>query len=49
MIEDFSNKVAVLTGAASGFGLECARLGAQRGMRLVLVDVQPDALAAVEQ
>ncbi|MFZ9296823.1 MAG: SDR family oxidoreductase [Hylemonella sp.] len=49
MIEDFSNKVAVLTGAASGFGLECARLGAQRGMRLVLVDVQPDALATVEQ
>lgn len=48
MIEDFAGKTAVLTGAGSGFGLECARLGAQRGMRLVLVDVQPDALAAAE-
>lgn len=44
MITDFKDKVAVLTGAGSGFGLECARLGAQRGMRLVLVDVQKNAL-----
>ena len=48
MIEDFAGKTAVLTGAASGFGLECARLGARLGMQLVLVDVQTDALAAVE-
>jgi len=34
----------VLTGAGSGFGLECARIGAARGMNLVLVDVQQDAL-----
>ena len=45
MLNDFSNKTAVLTGAGSGFGLECARVGAQLGMRLVLVDVQQDALA----
>jgi NAD(P)-dependent dehydrogenase (short-subunit alcohol dehydrogenase family) len=44
MLTDFNNKVAVLTGAGSGFGLECARIGAQRGMKLVLVDVQQDAL-----
>ena len=44
MITDFAGKVAVLTGAGSGFGLECARIGARRGMKLVLVDVQPDAL-----
>ena len=44
MITDFKNKTAVLTGAGSGFGLECARMGAQRGMNLVLVDVQQDAL-----
>lgn len=44
MIKDFAGKTAVLTGAGSGFGLECARIGAQRGMRLVLVDVQQDAL-----
>jgi len=44
MIHDFQGKTAVLTGAASGFGLECARIGARLGMNLVLVDVQQDAL-----
>jgi NAD(P)-dependent dehydrogenase (short-subunit alcohol dehydrogenase family) len=44
MITDFKGKTAVLTGAASGFGLECARIGASLGMNLVLVDVQQDAL-----
>ncbi len=44
MIETFQNKTAVLTGAASGFGLEMARIGARLGMNLVLVDVQQDAL-----
>jgi NAD(P)-dependent dehydrogenase (short-subunit alcohol dehydrogenase family) len=44
MISDFHNKTAVLTGAGSGFGLECARIGAKLGMNLVLVDVQQDAL-----
>jgi len=34
----------VLTGAGSGFGLECARIGARLGMNLVLADVQQDAL-----
>lgn len=44
MISDFQGKTAVLTGAGSGFGLECARLGARLGMNLVLADVQQDAL-----
>ena len=44
MLNDFKNKTAVLTGAGSGFGLECARVGARKGMCLVLVDVQQDAL-----
>jgi NAD(P)-dependent dehydrogenase (short-subunit alcohol dehydrogenase family) len=44
MIQDFKGTTAVLTGAGSGFGLECARIGAARGMKLVLVDVQQDAL-----
>ena len=46
MITDFKGKTAVLTGAGSGFGLACARIGAQLGMKLVLVDVQQDSLAA---
>ncbi|HQS00398.1 MAG: SDR family oxidoreductase [Pseudomonadota bacterium] len=44
MISDFKGKTAVLTGAGSGFGLECARIGARLGMNLVLADVQQDAL-----
>lgn len=39
-----SKQTAVITGAGSGFGLETARIAAQRGMNLVLVDVQADAL-----
>ena len=48
MISDFKNKTAVLTGAGSGFGLECARIGAKLGMNLVLADVQQDALDKTE-
>ena len=48
MINDFKGKTAVLTGAGSGFGLECARIAARRGMNVVLVDIQADALAAAE-
>ena len=44
MISDLKGKTAVLTGAGSGFGLECARIGARLGMNLVLADVQQDAL-----
>ncbi len=39
--------VAVITGAASGFGREFARLGAARGLRLVLADIDAAGLAAV--
>ncbi len=48
MITDFKGRTAVLTGAGSGFGLECARIGAKLGMNLVLVDVQQDALDRAE-
>ena len=49
MIKDFKGKTAVLTGAGSGFGLECARIGAKLGMNLVLVDIQQDALDAASR
>ncbi len=45
-MNEFKDKVAVVTGAGSGFGREFARLGAARGMKLVLADVQADALDA---
>jgi NAD(P)-dependent dehydrogenase (short-subunit alcohol dehydrogenase family) len=44
MISNFQGKTAVLTGAGSGFGLECARIAAGLGMNVVMVDVQQDAL-----
>ena len=46
-MKDLSGKVAVVTGAGIGFGREFARLGARAGMKLVLADVQREALDAV--
>jgi len=45
-MNDFKGKVAVITGGASGFGKEFAQIGARLGMKLVLADVQQDALDA---
>ncbi|MFT3816195.1 MAG: SDR family oxidoreductase [Rubrivivax sp.] len=36
--------IAVITGAASGFGLEACRIAARQGMKVVMADVQADAL-----
>lgn len=41
-----SGGVAVITGAASGFGLEASRIAARLSMRVVMADVQADALEA---
>ena len=43
-IGDWRGRTAVITGAASGFGLEASRIAARRGMNVVMADVQPDAL-----
>ena len=45
-MKDFTGKVAVITGAGSGFGREFARIGARLGMKLALADVNADALEA---
>jgi NAD(P)-dependent dehydrogenase (short-subunit alcohol dehydrogenase family) len=42
----FQGRTAVITGAASGFGLEVSRIAAARGMAIVMADVQKDALDA---
>jgi len=42
----WQGRTAVITGAASGFGLETARLAAQRGMNVVMADVLAEPLAA---
>lgn len=44
----FKDRVAVITGAASGFGREFAFIAARLGMKLVLADVQQDALNLVK-
>ena len=50
MTSSLQGGVAVITGAASGFGLEASRIAAARGMKIVMADVQADALesAAVQ-
>lgn len=45
-MKTFPGRTAVITGAASGFGLEASRLAAQQGMNVVMADVQADALEA---
>jgi NAD(P)-dependent dehydrogenase (short-subunit alcohol dehydrogenase family) len=43
-MKGFQDRIAVITGAASGFGLEVAKLAAQHRMRIVMADVQAEAL-----
>ncbi len=43
-MKNFKDKVAVITGGASGLGREFANKAAELGMHLVLADVQQDAL-----
>jgi NAD(P)-dependent dehydrogenase (short-subunit alcohol dehydrogenase family) len=43
-MEDLNGKTAVVTGGASGIGSAMAERFAAEGMRLVLADVEPDAL-----
>ena len=44
-MQELRGKVAVITGAGSGFGREFSRSAAGLGMKLVLADIQEDALA----
>jgi NAD(P)-dependent dehydrogenase (short-subunit alcohol dehydrogenase family) len=49
-VHDLSGKVAVVTGAASGIGLGLAQRFAAEGMRVVMADVERNALqAAVDE
>jgi NAD(P)-dependent dehydrogenase (short-subunit alcohol dehydrogenase family) len=49
-MKTFKDKVAVITGGASGLGREFANVAAREGMKLVLADVQQEALdRAVEE
>jgi NAD(P)-dependent dehydrogenase (short-subunit alcohol dehydrogenase family) len=47
-MKEFRDKVAVITGGASGLGRAMAERFAREGMRIVLADVEPGALAKAE-
>ncbi len=47
MPQDLTGKVGAVTGAASGIGLECARIMREAGARVVLVDRAADRLATL--
>jgi NAD(P)-dependent dehydrogenase (short-subunit alcohol dehydrogenase family) len=48
-MRDFKDKVAVITGGASGLGLAMAKRFAREGAKLVLGDVEEEPLRKVEQ
>ncbi len=48
-MEEFKGKIAVITGAASGLGRALAERSAQEGMKVVLADIDREALARVEK
>jgi NAD(P)-dependent dehydrogenase (short-subunit alcohol dehydrogenase family) len=48
-MQEFKDKVAVITGGASGLGLAMARRFAREGMKLALGDIEEEPLRRVEQ
>jgi NAD(P)-dependent dehydrogenase (short-subunit alcohol dehydrogenase family) len=47
-VKEFKNKVAVITGGASGLGFAMAQRAAHEGMKVVLADVEQAALTKAE-
>ncbi|MBY8986217.1 MAG: SDR family NAD(P)-dependent oxidoreductase [Candidatus Lokiarchaeota archaeon] len=47
-MKDFKDKVAVITGAASGIGYGIAKRAIKEGMKVVIADVEEDALVSAE-
>ena len=45
-MQDFTGKVAFITGGASGIGLAMAKVFGRAGMKVMLADIEPAALAA---
>lgn len=48
-MKEFKDKVAVVTGAASGIGRGIAERCAQEGMKIVLADIEKEALSKAEE
>jgi NADP-dependent 3-hydroxy acid dehydrogenase YdfG len=47
-MKDFKDKVAVITGAASGIGLGIAKRAVKEGMKVVIADIEENALKSAE-
>lgn len=45
---EIKGKIAVVTGGASGIGLDTVRMFAQAGAKVAILDMSPDALSAAE-
>jgi NAD(P)-dependent dehydrogenase (short-subunit alcohol dehydrogenase family) len=48
-VKEFQGKVAVVTGAASGIGFAMADRFAGEGMKVVMADIEPEALSIAEE
>jgi len=48
-VKDFTDTTGFITGGASGIGLAMARALGQRGMRVMLADIEADTLARAEE
>ena len=48
-MKEFKDKVAVITGAASGIGMELANLCSKEGMKVVIADIDKKRLKRVER
>lgn len=46
-MKEFKDKVALITGAANGFGREFAKEAAARGMKIAVVDIEKEEVEAV--
>jgi len=47
-MKDFKDKVAVITGAASGIGLGIAKKAVKEGMKVIIADIEEEALTKAE-
>ena len=47
-MKDFKGRVAVITGAANGFGFEYVKEAAKRGMKILAVDIEGDEVLRCE-
>ena len=48
-MKEFKGRVALITGAANGFGVEFVKEAAKREMKIVAVDIEGDEVKAVAE